>query len=500
MYFLYALIPLAPLLAALWIALAWLAGRRAGDAAERATARVALTAGGLSLGLALTADFLALIHGPPGQLPLGPWLAVGRVQANLSLTLDPLGLAMATLVAFLALVTLRFAVPYLHREAGFQRFFLVLCLFAGAMQLIVTGGNALLVFAGWELAGVSSYLLIAYAYQRPRATRNATRALVTNRIGDAGFLLALCLALAWAGTLEWPALATALPGLGPLPAGLILLGFLVAALAKSALLPFSGWIAGALEGPTPSSAVFYGALLVHAGVYLLIRLEPLLEAVPALLPPLALLGLLTALYGWLTGLTRTDVKSSLLFATTTQVGLMVLACGLGLFQLAAWHLALHALWRAYQFLHAPDLLYQLPEPVAPAPAWLRGRRRLYAAALHRFWLDPVADHLLVEPTRRLARDLRACDERILSRIAGHPLTAVPDPLTLTRARGLPGQAMARLAELLHWFEEHLVLHGDGRGPFPALRQLGDYLERIDGLLAQPRYLLLLIMATLVMIL
>jgi len=509
-----SLIVLPPLLAAAWIGVGVVLGSNAGEAGEKGTAHIALSAAVLSLLAVLGLDLIALIAQAPGQIRLGTWLASGAIEAAISFTLDPLALSLATLVALICLLTLRFSVHYLHREAGFQRFFMILSLFTGAMLLIVTGGNLLLVFVGWELAGVSSYLLIAYAYERSQAADSATRAFVTNRVGDAGFLLAIFLCLTWIGSLEWPDIVTGSAGLSRLKAGLILLALLLPALAKSGQVPFAGWISRALEGPTPSSAVFYGSLMVHGGVYLLIRLEPLFHQAPSLAPLVALLGLATALYGWLSGLTQTDVKSSLMFATTTQVGLMFLECGLGLFDLAAWHLVLHAVWRAYQFLRAPALLYLTTRPVRPVPRWLRGRERLYTAALQRFWLDPAADSLLVRPTRQLAQDIQTFDDEVVNRLVGLPdqasaLSSVTDrkerkrgarDAGITHASGLLGFLLESLADLLHWFEERLVLRGGGEGLEAGIRRLGAYLVQIESLLARPRYLLLLIMATLVVIL
>lgn len=514
-----ALIPLAPLGAALWIGVGLALDPGPSDAKERVPARIALGAAALSLIAALTLALIALFAGAPGQIVLGTWLASGKVSVPLSLGLDPLGLAMATLVAFVCLLTLRFSVHYMHREPGFRRFFMTLSLFTGAMLLIVTAGNAVITFVGWELAGLSSYLLIGYANDRTTATVNATRAFVTNRIGDAGFLLAIFLSLTWLGSTEWPALGSGAAGLHGLPAGLLLLGFLTAALAKSGMLPFSGWIGRALEGPTPSSAVFYGSLMVHAGVYLLIRIAPLFEQAPALRPLVALLGILTAVYGWLTGLTKADVKGSLMASTTTQVGLMFLWCGLGWFELATAHLILHALWRAYQFLHAPALMHWMPGPTRPVGAWLTRHRRLYNAAVQGFWLDAASDALLVRPTQALARDLQAFDDQVVNRLVGLPsqagaLASMADweaqrqgpadghrpALGLTTGRGLVGGFMDWLAGILHWFEEHLVLSGGGEGMERLIRLLGGYLLQVDELLTRPRYLLLLIMATLVVIL
>ncbi len=175
---------------------------------------------------------------------------------------------------------MRFSANYLHREAGFHRFFIILSLFLAGIQLVFLAGNGLLAFVGWEMCGVSSFLLIGYAWQRPVATGNALFAFVTNRGGDAGFLLGLGFAAAWLGSFEWPALTGAAAACRWSRRACWSLGFVIAALAKSAQLPFTPWIARALEGPTPSSAIFYGAVMVHAGVYLLLRLSPLLAQVP----------------------------------------------------------------------------------------------------------------------------------------------------------------------------------------------------------------------------
>ena len=506
---------LPPLLAAAFIGAGVVSGQNRGEAGEPQTALAAVGAAGLCLAAMLLLDTIALASGSPGQIDLGTWLSSGAIEVRLSFRLDALGLSAGTLVALICLITLRFSVNYMHREPGFQRFFLGLSLFTTAMLLIVTAGNAVLTFVGWELAGVCSFLLIAYAYDRKQAAINAGRAFITNRIGDAGFIVALFFLLSWLGTTEWPIVAERAPRLSSLDAGLILIGFLAAAFAKSAQVPFSGWIARALEGPTPSSAVFYGSLMVHAGIYLLIRLEPLFRQAPSLMPLVALVGLITALYGWLSGLAQTDVKSSLMFSTTAQVGLMTLACGLGWFDLAAWHLALNAVWRAYQFLHAPALLHLIRGPSRPVPGWLASRGRLYNAAMQRFWLDPFSDWLLVQPTKQIARDIQAFDDQVVNPLIGLPdqtnaVSSLTDwksrnstdhgSQTLSQGSGLLGYPMELLASILHWFEEHLVLRGGGEGLMAALHHLGGYVQRAEDLLSRPRYLLTLILITFVIIL
>lgn len=512
------LIPLLPLLAAAILAGDYLLRGNRGEAAERGTARIAVaaTAGSL-LGLLLI-DGVALLQGVPGNRVVGAWFGSGKVQFNWSFLADGLGLSLATLVALIALLTLRFSINYMHREAGFQRFFMLMSLFSGAMLLIVLAGNALLTFVGWELAGLSSYLLIGYAFDREGATRNANRALITNRIGDAGFILALFLTHHYLGDLEWTTLAGRGDELSTLAAGLIAASFLIAALAKSAQLPFAPWIARALEGPTPSSAIFYGSLMVHAGVYLLLRLEPLLVREPLLMLLLVLVGALTALYGWLVALVQTDIKSALIFSTIGQVGLMFLWAGLGWFDLAAGHLLLHAVWRGYQFLNAPGMMHLMGRPARPVPLWLQRRQWPYTAALQRFWFDPLADWLLVRPTEALARDVKEFDERFVNRLAGLAATSGTisslaqwdrrrigdgsiegDHGTIGQGRGIAGRLLEGVATLFHWFEERLVLRGGGEGVLAGIHYLGRYLTQVEGLLSRPRYLLLMVMATIVVI-
>lgn len=502
--YLIALAPGLPLAAALAITLLHLAGRARGEAGEPLTRRLSLGAIVLAFFTLLGSAASALLHGAPGQVVLGVWFASGTLQLPVSFTLDGLSLGFGTLVAFIAWVTLKFSANYMHREAGFHRFFIGMNLFAGGMLLIVLAGNAAFAFVGWELAGLSSWMLIGYAYDRETATANALRAFLTNRIGDAGFVLGIALAYIWLGSLDWAGMAAGAGSLPTLYVGLVTLGFVIAALAKSAQVPFAPWIHRALEGPTPSSAIFYGAVMVHAGVYLLLRLEPLLLHAPGIMALIAVIGAATALYAWIAGYVQSDVKSALLFATLTQVGLMVLAIGLGWFEWAAWHAGLHAAWRAWQFLSAPAYMHLMGRPPAPAPTWLQRRPALYTAALQRFWLEPLADRLLTRPTQALARDMRAIDENVVSRLVGMPeaqrAQALLSEEAVVKGHGLAGGVLVWVADHLDRFEQHLVLQGGGGRLGAGLERLGNWLKLIENLLEQPRYLLLLVMATMVVIL
>ena len=495
------LVPALPLLALVAIGLRVLSGRAKGDRAEPLTARLSTLAAFASLALLLGIDFMALRDGAPGHRVLGTWFASGNWRGTVSFLLDALSLSVATVAALIGWLVLRFSASYMHREAGFHRFHMVLCLFLAGIQLVFLAGNGLLAFVGWEICGVASFLLIGYAWQRPLATGNALFAFVTNRAGDAGFLLGLGFAAGWLGSFEWPVL-TGTHGLAMVTERFLVFGFVVAALAKSAQLPFTPWIARALEGPTPSSAIFYGAVMIHAGVYLLLRLSPLLAQVPDLMVGLIVAGAATALYAWLCGLVQSDVKSALIFATVFQVALMFVAIGLGWTPLATVHLCLHAGWRTWQFLRAPSWLALTQGRPKPPPLWLRRWQWLYTAALERFWLDRLAFVLLVQPTASFAQDQRGLEEHFIDRALGQP--GCGQPLAAERplivGDGSAGRGLASLAEKLQQLENHLLLRGRGGAAERLLRRVGNYLQVIENLFEQPRYLMMAVMATFVVIL
>ncbi len=511
------LIPLLPWLAALWIGVGSLLGRNVGEAGENPTARVAIGAVFLSLVLMICLDGMALWHGTQGQIQFFPWMESGNYRVIVSMTLDPLSLSMGTLVALVLWLTMVFSRQYLHREEGFQRFFAILSLFSGAMLLIVLAGNPVLTFVGWEIAGLSSFLLIGYAYDRTTAATHATRVFVTNRFGDAGFVMAIALSVGWFGDLEWPDLFGHAGVAHPMQVSLVVGGFLLAALAKSSQMPFAAWLGQALEGPTPSSAVFYGSLMVHAGVFLVLRLAPLLALSHILMTCLVILGLLTAAYGVLCGLVQNDVKSTLIFSTQTQIGLMFAECGAGYFELANLHMLAHAGWRAYQFLSAPAYMHLLDGTTTPpVPAWLARLVGLHEAALQRFWLDGLSDYLLVRPTLAIARDLQNFDLHVINPLVGHygssqslTLDKWEDNLLqgsegttqhFAQGRGIMGHVLQKLSSWCQWFEARLIMSSSGGQLADRLRMLGEYLQRVDQFLAQPRYLLLLVVLTFVVIL
>jgi hypothetical protein len=214
----------------------------------------------------------------------------------------------------------------------------------------------------------------------------------------------------------------------------------------------------------------------------------------------ALTGIATAVYGWLCGRVQSDVKSALVYATVTQVGMMVAACGCGWFTLAAWHLALHALWRGYQFLMAPSYLLLAPRPIQ-LPAVLTRSMTLYTAVLQGFWLDRLALGLLLRPTLSLGHDVRQLDDRVIDRALGMPKEwsrrFSGEPLL---GNGFAGQALTALGDLLQRIEDRLVLQSGGGGMARALRRIGGAIRAVEELLEEPRYLMLMVMATFAVIL
>jgi len=512
-----ALAPLLPLVAVLWLGLGLLTGFNRGERGEKHTAFISRITSLAALFIILSYAVAGLLQQLPDKLLLFNWLHSGNIQIAISFSTDRTSVSIAALVALISFLTIQFSVNYMHREPGFQRFFMILSLFNSAMLLIILGGNAAITFIGWELAGVSSYLLIAYAYTRPTATTNASRAFITNRIGDAGFILSMFLCFLWLGDLEWSTLSTKAASLDGLSATLIASGFIIAALAKSAAIPFTPWITRALEGPTPSSAIFYGSLMVHAGVFLIIRLEPILLQSPPLLLLLGIVGVLTALYGFLTGLVQTDVKSALMFSVVAQIGLMLLACSLGWFELATWYLAAHASWRAFQFLSAPSIMQLVTRRARPVPLVMQRAGWLYAACLKRFWLDNLTDSMFVRSTNSLAHELENFDDKIVTPLIGLPnQTSAVSSLAIWEqhqqghlasaqihvghGQGLLGKLLERIATLMHLIEERLVLRTGSDGLYGLIQRIGTYLEKTEQLLSKPRYLWLLIFATFVVIL
>ena len=374
-------------------------------------------------------------------IQMGDWAHVGgdgpHYHFSVKFVFDRLSVPFVALTLVLCGTISAFADRYMHRERGYNRFFFFFALFLAGMVVASLAGTIETLFAGWELVGLSSALLVGFFHERPAPVRNGLRVWAVYRVSDAALLLAAVVLHHSSGggdldrltgyreipgvsSLElpsWPFGRCTLPTGQALLVGLLLL---LAAAGKSALVPFSGWLPRAMEGPTPSSAVFYGALSVHLGAFLLLRVSPLLEASLPLAIAVVVLGLTTALFASLTGSVQTDIKSALSFASLTQVGLIVAEIGLGLRYVALVHLLGHACLRTLQFLRAPTLLQdyrQLENAIGarlprPGISWIKlvpesARLWFYRFALERGYLDAALDRYLVGPFVRL---FRWCDD------------------------------------------------------------------------------------------
>jgi NADH:ubiquinone oxidoreductase subunit 5 (subunit L)/multisubunit Na+/H+ antiporter MnhA subunit len=384
---------------------------------ERVTSRLVSIA--ILIGLLASVGMLVLMSARGARhltIEVGHWIVVPHYHFSLKLLFDMLSLPFVVLTFVLAGTIGAFANRYLHREPGFHRFYVLYAMFVTGMVTSALAGTIETLFTGWELVGLSSALLVAFYDERHTPVRNGLRVWAVYRVADAAFLAAAIILHhlrgegdfdALLGTGAWPGDQAALSPAQALIVGLLLL---VAAAGKSGLVPFSGWLPRAMEGPTPSSAVFYGALSVHLGAFLLLRVSPLISLSPALAAVIVVVGLSTAVLAATCARAQTDIKSALSFASLTQVGIIVAEIGLGLHWIALAHLIGHACLRTLQFVRAPMLLAdyrnlenaigaRLPRPEAPRPGSppQPARAWFYRFALERGYLDAWLNDYVARP-------------------------------------------------------------------------------------------------------
>lgn len=381
---------------------------------------------GLLSAIAILAMMLALDtrHVP---IDLGNWVVIPQqhFHFHLKLVFDRLSVPFAILTFLLCGTIGAFTSRYLHREPGYTRFYVCYSFFSLGMIISSLAGTIEMLFLGWELVGLSSAILVAFFHDRVAPVANGIRVWSVYRLADAAFLIAAVVMHHCTGAGDFDVLM----GAGPWPEGhaaltnhqalIVGLLLLVAAAGKSALVPFSGWLPRAMEGPTPSSAIFYGALSVHLGAFLLLRVSPLLDLSVGLSLAVVTIGLTTASFAALAARVQSDIKSALALASLTQVGIIVAEIGLGLRYVALIHILGHACLRTLQLLRAPTLLHDyhtlenaIGESLSHQPGiWERRlpapfRDWCYRFALERGYFDSLLDDYLVHPFRRL---FQRCD-------------------------------------------------------------------------------------------
>jgi NADH-quinone oxidoreductase subunit L len=304
------------------------------------------------------------------------WIQFGNSNVDLGWVLDPLAAVMLLMVTFVGLLIFIYSTGYMAHDENYTRFFCFLSLFAGAMLGVVIANSLLLLFMCWELVGLTSYLLIGFWYQKPSAAAAAKKAFLTTRIGDIFFLLGIVWLFAQTGTLlfynaGWGSMEPlALGGLLVAPAALglsaasaIALLIFAGAAGKSGQLPMHVWLPDAMEGPTPVSALIHAATMVAAGVYLVARVFPLMQAgAPAggtttALTVVTWVGASTAVFAALIAVAQNDIKRILAYSTVSQLGYMMAGLGMGGVAVGMFHLITHAFFKALLFMGAGSVIH-----------------------------------------------------------------------------------------------------------------------------------------------
>jgi NADH-quinone oxidoreductase subunit L len=363
---LYTLIPFLPLAAFLVLGLG---GARIKEQAHL----VAVPAVLLSCLLSISA-FTEVASGSVISVPLYTWLTSGSLDVHIGLYIDRLTAVMLLLVTIVSSLVHIYTIGYMHGEPGYARFFSYIALFTFSMLMLVLADNLLQLFVFWEAVGLCSYLLIGHWYERASACSAATKAFLVNRVGDFGFLLGLLLVWYSFGSLNYhdifPAaheaakqtinLLSPLGGIWDVSL-FTLIGLLLftGAIGKSAQVPLHVWLPDAMEGPTPISALIHAATMVTAGVFMVARLAPLYNLSPVAMQVVALVGAATMVVGATIALTQTDIKRVVAYSTVSQLGYMVMACGLGAYASGMYHLLTHGAFKALLFLGCGSVIVAL---------------------------------------------------------------------------------------------------------------------------------------------
>ena len=313
--------------------------------------------------------FAAMLSYPASQrsrdLTLFTWFDVGRLHVPIGLQLDPLSICFVLLITGVGALIHIFAVGYMSQDPERRRFFGYMNLFLAAMLLLVLADNYLGLYAGWEGVGLASYLLIGFWQYKPTAATAAKKAFIANRVGDAGVSLAIMLMFATFGSVSFTGVFGAVGGASRGTVTAIGLLLLLGACGKSAQLPLQSWLLDAMEGPTPVSALIHAATMVTAGVYLIVRSNPIFDLSPDALLAVAIVGAATLLFGAIIGCAKDDIKKALAGSTMSQIGYMMLAAGLGPagYAFAIAHLLAHGFFKAGLFLGAGSVKHEMNDEV-----------------------------------------------------------------------------------------------------------------------------------------
>jgi NADH-quinone oxidoreductase subunit L len=293
------------------------------------------------------------------------WAPIGSFSVDVGFQLDPLSMAFVLLITFVGCLIHVYSIGYMADDPDKRRFFAYLNLFVASMLLLVLANDYVMVYVGWEGVGLASYLLIGFWNAKPEYATAAKKAFVMNRVGDIGMSLAIMVMVATFGTTAFSGVFEAVGGASSgvvLALGLLLL---LAATGKSAQMPLQAWLGDAMAGPTPVSALIHAATMVTAGVYLIVRSNPIFDLSDGARLAVVLVGVLTLLFGAFIGTAKDDIKKALAASTMSQIGYMVLAAGLGPagYAFAIFHLLTHGFFKAHLFLGAGSVMHGMNDEV-----------------------------------------------------------------------------------------------------------------------------------------
>ncbi len=313
---------------------------------------------------------LTIVHDVgPLHVKLMDWIVAGDMNIPFSFTVDEVTAVMMSVVTLVSTVVHIYSNGYMEHDKGFNRFFSYLSAFVFSMLVLVMSDNFLGLFIGWEGVGVCSWLLIGFWYHKADVTRDinpsispswaANEAFIMNRIADLGMLIGIFLIYWNVGSLQYDDFFKAIPDLSH--GMLVTIGIMlfIGAMGKSAQFPFHTWLADAMEGPTPVSALIHAATMVTAGVYLVIRVNPLYSQIPEVSYFIAVLGTFVAIFAASMALVNRDLKRIIAYSTLSQLGYMFAAAGLGAYWVALFHLAAHAFFKALLFLGAGNVMHAM---------------------------------------------------------------------------------------------------------------------------------------------
>jgi len=288
------------------------------------------------------------------------WIPAGDFKVDVGFLADPLSITMCLFITGVGTLIHLYSIGYMHGDSDFNRFFTYLNLFAFSMLMLVLGDNLLLTFLGWEGVGACSYLLISFWFRDPANATAGKKAFITNRVGDWGFMVAMFLIFFNFGSLQYLEIFDILESnqIAKTTITFIVLMLFVGAMGKSAQFPLHLWLPDAMAGPTPVSALIHAATMVTSGVYLLIRVNPIMvEASTWSTDLIAWVGVGTALFAASIAVAQTDIKKVLAYSTVSQLGYMVLAVGCGAYTAAIFHMITHAFFKALLFLGAGSVIH-----------------------------------------------------------------------------------------------------------------------------------------------